>query len=63
MEGAATMEAIYTGLTAFGTAMIGIWGEVVEFLMTPGNSLALIGVWAFLFVMAVGGIRKLITGV
>lgn len=57
------MTAIYTALTAFAAAMIGIWQEVVDFLMTTGNEIALIGVFAFLFVMGVGGIRKLITGV
>lgn len=57
------MATIYTSLTAFAAAMIGIWQEVVDFLMTTGNEIALIGVFAFLFVMGVGGIRKLITGV
>lgn len=65
MEGAATsgMTAIYTGLTAFASAMMGVWGSVVEFISKPANDIALIGVFAFLFVMGVKGIRSLITGV
>lgn len=56
-------DLIGTNLTAFAAAMLKIWQVVVTFLMTAGNQIALIGVFAFLFVMGVGGIRKLITGV
>lgn len=56
-------DLIGTFLPAFGSAMISVWQTVVTFLMKSGNEIALIGVFAFLFVMGVGGIRKLITGV
>ena len=57
------MTAIYTALTAFANAMISIWSSVVTFVTTSGNEIALIGVFAFLFVLGVKGIRSLITGV
>lgn len=57
------MSAIYTGLTAFSTAMMSIWQSVITFISTEGNEISLIGVFAFLFVMGVKGIRSLITGV
>ena len=56
------MTAVFTLLTEFSAAMINIWGDVVEFLMTPANGICLVGLVAFLFVTATGGIKKLITG-
>lgn len=67
------MENLMTMLKAFvgspgagdtaGSGMMGVWQAVVDFVTASGNEIALIGTVAFLFVMGVGGIRKLITGV
>lgn len=67
------MANLMTMLTAFvgspgtdaagGTGMMGVWQAVVDFVTASGNEISLIGTVAFLFVMGVGGIRKLITGV
>lgn len=46
-----------------GSGMLGIWSAVVKFVMTSGNEIVLLGVFAWLFVLGVGSIRKLITGV
>ena len=46
-----------------GSGMLGIWSAVVEFVMASGNEIVLLGVFAWLFVLGVGSIRKLITGV
>lgn len=57
------MAAILTLLSSFATAMLGIWGDVVTFVTTADNSIVLIGLVAWLFVMATGGILRLIRGV
>lgn len=46
-----------------GSGMLGIWQSVIDFIMASGNEITLLGVFAWLFVMGVGGIRKLITGI
>lgn len=48
---------------ASGSGMLGIWQAVLNFVTADGNGIARLGVYAWLFVMGVGGIRKLITGV
>lgn len=63
MEGATGMDAIYTLLTGFGTAMTSIWSSVITWIMASGHELALVGVLAWLFIMGVGGLRRLITGI
>lgn len=67
------MEALMTMLMTFvgapgagataGSGMLGIWQLVINFVMAEGNEIALLGVFAWLFVMGVGGIRKLVTGI
>ena len=67
------MESIMTALVTFvgtpgsgeaaGQGMLGIWSNVVEFITTSGNEICLLGVFAWLFVLGVGSIRRLITGV
>lgn len=53
-----------TGSTAVApSGMLGIWQAVLDFVTTPANGIARLGVYAWLFVMGVGGIRKLITGI
>lgn len=48
---------------ASGSGMLNIWQSVVGFVTTEGNAICRLGIYAWLFVMGVGGIRKLITGV
>lgn len=54
------MTAIFTLLTSFAASMMDIWQEVITFLTTTGNEIALVGLIAWLFVMATGGILRLV---
>lgn len=54
------MTTILGYLGSFSTAMLGIWGDIVEFVTTSDNQIVLIGLVAWLFVMATGGILRLI---
>ena len=56
-------SAVLGFLTGFANAIMNIWSSVITFVTTSGNEIALIGVFAFLFVLGVKGIRSLITGV
>lgn len=67
------MGEIMTALSAFvgtvgaegaaGSGMLGIWQAVVNFITASGNEICLLGVFAWLFIMGVGSIRKMVTGV
>jgi len=45
-----------------GSGMLGIWQAVLNFMTATGNELCLLGVLAWLFVMGVGGLRRMVTG-
>lgn len=51
------------GTDGAGTGMLGIWQAVVDFVTASGNEICLLGVFAWLFIMGVGSIRRMITGV
>lgn len=67
MQNIMSMLATFVGSPgtgdAAGSGILGIWSSVVEFIMASGNEIVLLGVFAWLFVLGVGSIRKLITGV
>lgn len=46
-----------------GDGMLGVWQKVLNFVTIEGNAMARLGIYAWLFVMGVGGIRKLVTGI
>ena len=48
---------------AAGTGMLGIWQAVIDFITASGNEICLLGILAWLFVMGVGSIRRMVTGV
>lgn len=48
---------------AAGSGMLGVWQSVLDFVTISGNAMARLGIYAWLFVMGVGGIRKLVTGI
>lgn len=57
------MSTILGYLSSFATAILGVWSDIVEFVTTSDNQIILIGLVAWLFVLATGGILRLIRGV
>lgn len=56
-------QTLMQNLSTFGGGILGVWQVVVNFVTATGNEIALISVFAWLFVLGVGAIRRQITGV
>lgn len=57
------VQTLMESLTSFSSGILGIWQAVVGFVMANGNEIALIGVFAWLFITGVGSIRRMVTGI
>lgn len=56
-------QTLMQNLSTFSGGILGVWQVVVNFVTATGHEIALISVFAWLFVLGVGAIRRQITGV
>lgn len=55
--------AFMVHLSTFSSGILGVWQSILNFVIATGHEIVLISVFAWLFVLGVGSIRRQITGV
>ena len=56
------MATILGYLATFATTVMSVWTEVIKFITTEANAICLVPLIAWLFVLAVGSVRKMYKG-